>query len=232
MQVLAHARWSELNQYPLRGDWEDRFSRIIHGTTAPEGGPALVYETGLALFDKIVEHVYIRGDLLDIGCGNGRLLPHVLPLVSSYTGVDVDVDCIDFCRRELATPGYEISFRHLDVRNEMYNPAGSELDVTEPLPAEDSSMDVVFALSLFTHLETFAAAEYYAAEIHRILRPSGQAVVSWFRSPPNRNSSSAERTVYPHIAIREWLKPFMWLAESEGHTTDYHDQWYVYLEKM
>lgn len=106
----------------------------------------------LADFDRV----------LDFGCGAGRLL-HALDIDrrdgQSLWGCDVDAACAEWCRDN-------IPFATI-----------ARTVLTPPLPYADASFDLVFAISVFTHLSRPLQLAW-ARELMRILRPGGVAVVT------------------------------------------------------
>ena len=97
---------------------------------------------------------------LDFGCGCGRTLrwfTRQFPSVK-WHGCDVDAEAIAWCRANL--PGrYEV------------NAPG------KPIPFSDASFDLVFAVSVFTHVdEEFQRG--LVPELMRILKPGGALLVS------------------------------------------------------
>lgn len=119
-------------------------------------------------------------DVLDVGCGQGRM---ARPLVGffeggSYTGLDIDRSGIDWCQTQYAdVPNF--TFAQADVFNARYNSGGSVAASDYVFPSADDSFDRVFLTSVFTHM--FADdVENYLSEIARVLRPGGQALITWF----------------------------------------------------
>ena len=106
--------------------------------------------------------------LLDWGCGAGRLavgVRHALGNVEDYHGVDVQQRLIDWAAANLTNP--HMRFTCVDVANERYNPDGRPI---REIPAEDASVDVFYAYSVWSHLlEEDTAA--YLAELARLLAP-------------------------------------------------------------
>lgn len=106
------------------------------------------------------------GEWLDFGCGCGRVSRALLRLAPSaptapglrISGVDVDRPAVEWCRRHL--PG---SFT-----------VGSALP---PLALPDNSFDLVYAVSVFTHLDE-PRQDFWLAEIIRLLRPGGLLLAS------------------------------------------------------
>lgn len=97
-------------------------------------------------------------DLLEIGCGYGRLIYRLAPLVNRVTGVDVAPEPIEDARSFLA------GFRNVDLKQTN----GVDLSV---LP--DASFDGVWSVTVFQHLPR-AAVERYFDETRRVLRPGGR----------------------------------------------------------
>lgn len=116
--------------------------------------------------------------VLDVGCGTGLLALAAEPFISdggSYTGIDVMAEDIEFCKKHYQQEAYQ--FIHFDVSNPTY--ASNQSVDLKPWPIEDDSMDLVTALSVWTHLSE-EHAEYYFKEIYRVLKPDGRAVISFF----------------------------------------------------
>lgn len=118
-----------------------------------------------------------QSSLLDIGCGQGRLpigLAATLPNLHLYCGIDVSRPSVEWCNRHLAAFHANFRFLHLDIRNERYNPHGIPFEPPVQLPIADSSFDVAFLYSVFTHMRR-ADIDIYLREIGRVLRPGGRA---------------------------------------------------------
>jgi SAM-dependent methyltransferase len=118
--------------------------------------------------------------VFDYGCGCGRLARQMMrhgriPL--RYLGVDPHKGMIDWCREHITTRAPQFQFRHHDVFQEFMNPDGSFESV--PLAADDGSVTLFLAWSVFTHLLP-VDAEYYLHEVARVLAPDGVAVTTWF----------------------------------------------------
>jgi ubiquinone/menaquinone biosynthesis C-methylase UbiE len=109
--------------------------------------------------------------ILDVGCGVGRLpigLRARFQSLSNYTGVDVDAGSIAWCRKHIT--GDRVSFIHLDMANDRYNPKGSAIDDLFRLPLPDSSFDAIHLYSVFSHMETNDVVAYLR-EFRRLLTP-------------------------------------------------------------
>lgn len=96
--------------------------------------------------------------ILDIGCASGRLLRHV-----------------HYAKSMNAIYGCDINRRHVDWVASYLPPEIKVFQTTSlpHLPLPDSSINLVTAFSVFTHIEAFDT--YWLMEIRRILKPGGVA---------------------------------------------------------
>lgn len=121
--------------------------------------------------------------VLEIGCGTGRmavpLTQYLCPAAGSYDGIDVAAAGIAWCERFIAKPYPNFRFRHIDLRNDLYNPQGSATVEETRLPYADASFDFAILTSVITHLDPPQVAAY-AAELARVLRPGGRCFTSLF----------------------------------------------------
>jgi SAM-dependent methyltransferase len=99
--------------------------------------------------------------VLDIGCGTGRLLLgwHAAGK-TQLTGVDINRDLIEWCRRALpSVADWQVS------------------NVEPPLAFPDASFDLIQLASVFTHLP-LPLQRAWIAELRRLLRPGGRVVIT------------------------------------------------------
>lgn len=111
--------------------------------------------------------------VLDIGCGTGRMARHLTD--HPYTGFDLSKAAIGMCRRRYPT----LTFAHLDVWNGDYNRGGAIAEDQVVFPAQTASVDVAFAMSVFTHMR-FGAMSHYLKEAARTLKPGGRFAFTAF----------------------------------------------------
>lgn len=97
--------------------------------------------------------------LLDFGCGCGRVLRHWAGTEMTVHGCDYNADLIAWCRRHLQFASVETN------------------DLAPPLSYPDGTFDLVYALSVFTHLPAPLQAPWIA-EMARVLAPGGHLIVS------------------------------------------------------
>ena len=133
------------------------------------GQAAIVAERDRAI-ERLIEAGGVGGGrLLDIGCGDGAMLGHLIQarIVADGEGVDLLPERIE--RARAARP--EIRFQVADAAR---------------LPFPASSFDAVLAMTVFSSVP-MSARGAVAAEIARVVRPGG--VFIWYdlrrRSPSN-----------------------------------------------
>ena len=98
--------------------------------------------------------------ILDWGCGCGRVLRHWSGLSATrICGCDLNPKMVEWCRENL-------SFVEVAVT-----------DLAPPLPYADSSFDLVYAFSVFTHLSEELQHEWIQ-ECLRVLKPEGFLLMS------------------------------------------------------
>lgn len=106
---------------------------------------------------------YIKGDLLELGCGEGRGVELLAPLAASYKGIDK----IDYVVQKLSKQFPEYHFQQ---------------GVFPPFPFEDNSFDTIITFQVIEHVQK---DEEFIKEIHRVLKKGGQALIT----TPNINMS-------------------------------------------
>jgi SAM-dependent methyltransferase len=122
--------------------------------------------------------------VLDIGCGYGRMAKPLTEWLDparggAYVGFDVFPKSVRWAARAFGSRHPNFSFQHLNIRNQHYNPNGTESDTTIRLPYPDGSFDFIFLTSIFTHLFP-AAVDHYLSEIARLLSPDGRCLATYF----------------------------------------------------
>jgi len=116
---------------------------------------------GRAGYDAIAAHVDVQQtcDVLDFGCGCGRVTRYFKDHLGGVAGSDVNGEAVAWCRDNLAFARCE--------RN----------GLAPPLAFTDDSFDLVYALSVFTHL-TADLQLAWRDELRRVLRPGGRLLIT------------------------------------------------------
>jgi SAM-dependent methyltransferase len=140
----------------------DRLVYLVAGTADLawflEGGARAAASIREALAEASVD-LGRAAAVLDFGCGCGRVARHWSGLSASVHGCDVNPSLVRWCRRSL--PFGAFTTTRLDP----------------PLPYDSSAFDVVYALSVFTHLDD-ARQRRWMDELHRVTRPGGHLLIS------------------------------------------------------
>lgn len=105
--------------------------------------------------------------LLDLGCGNGRLLQGVTDPTISYIGVDGADNLLDIARQQWDKRPYT-TFAHW-----------SPLDGA--LPLADASVDRVAAIAFLHHIPSRQLRRTVLIEMYRVLKPGGELHITCWR---------------------------------------------------
>ena len=117
--------------------------------------------SGRAGYDAIAAHVPL-GEIravLDFGCGCGRVTRYFRDHGGEVAGSDVSDDAVGWCRDNLRFARFEAN------------------GIAPPLVFDDASFDLVYALSVFTHL-TADLQLAWRDELRRVLRPGGRLLIT------------------------------------------------------
>ncbi len=109
---------------------------------------------------------YIKGNLFEVGCGEGRGVELLAPLATSYTAIDKIQGVIDLLKGKY--PKYDFRQAHI--------PPFRGFD--------DNSFDVVVSFQVIEHIKDDIQ---YLKEINRVLKPGGIALIT---TPNIKNSLS------------------------------------------
>lgn len=147
----------------------DRYPRLVRhfDDEAASGRWAQLYDVA----DGLTYHFHIRrqrvmemlpdklGDVADLGCGPGVMVPLILERGGTFLGVDMSPEMIK-----------EANAKYGDLPNVSFHVGN-----IEALDLPDESVDQVICMGVIEYL---ASPRKAMAEIGRILRPGGTAVVS------------------------------------------------------
>jgi len=138
---------------------------LIEGSEGEYGGGGRAQYRGV--LETLPEDFDFEGKrILDFGCGAGRVLRHFMqrPEPLELWGCDVHAPSIEWIQENLSPPIHAFAN-----------------DTLPPLALDDGSIDLVYALSVFTHLAEDWSA--WLLELHRILAPGGLAVLTTLGEP-------------------------------------------------
>ncbi len=144
--------------------------------------------------------------VLDFGCGAGKLLRHFLDEAErcEFLGCDIDAPSIEWLRENFSPP--------LNV---------FVCDEKPGLSLPDASVDLAFAMSVFTHLTDHWAG--WLLEIHRVLRPGGRFICT-FLGRGMSESIANEPWDADRIGMNV-LRP--WQPWNDGGPSVQHSEWWL-----
>lgn len=124
----------------------------------------------------VVAKDYVKGDVLEVGCGEGRGIETLLSQTKSYTAVDKIKPIIDGLQKKF--------------------PAAKFISMNIPPLSglADNSFDSIISFQVIEHIEDDFL---FLKEIHRVLKPGGVALLT----TPNRSMSLSRNPWH----IREYL---------------------------
>jgi SAM-dependent methyltransferase len=130
----------------------------VSGTARPEEFLAQGHRTAETLRDAVRRagrDLEALDAVLDFGCGCGRVMRRWAGVRGpSFFGSDYNPKLVEWCRDNLP-------FGHFEVNG-----------LAPPLPFADDQFDLVYALSVFTHL-TEQLQHKWIAELRRVTKPGG-----------------------------------------------------------
>jgi SAM-dependent methyltransferase len=158
---------------------------------------------------------------LDWGCGCARSVLAMLekhPHVSMF-GADVDAEAIEWCKA------------HIQKAHFTATPA------LPPLPYGDGQFDVVYTISVFTHLDEERQFKWLA-ELQRVLRPGGVLLATvhgpkaWEGLPkPTVERIRKEGIIFANTSADKGVHPDWY--QTTWHTEDYiRSKWSAYFEVL
>jgi len=134
-------------------------------------------------------------DVLDWGCGPGRVIRHmpaVMGETNRYYGSDYNEAYIRWCAQNLTGIRFRLN------------------GLMPPLAFADASLDLVYSISIFTHLSE-RAHKAWVEEMHRVLRPGGLFITTTHGDATMANLTAAELETYRRGEIVERARV------KEGH---------------
>lgn len=166
-------------------------------------------------------------DILDFGCGCGRLIRSLRDFstpTARLFGSDIDSDAIAWCAANISDATFSVNGEY------------------PPLPYGDGALDLVYAISVFTHLD--AAHQFrWLDELKRVVRPGGYLLLT-FRHKHNidqigneairkRVWENLERDGISYMTTDLWKGVFPQWYGGAYHTPEYiKDQWGRYFELL
>ena len=138
----------------------------VHGSTDAEGY-SIVGKQSWESVTRILESRGLKIDdfesILDFGCGSGRVIVNMPQSAGEKTrksyGVDIDPEAIAWCKAHIPSSRFIV------------------VDKDPPLPFDDNSFDLIYTISVFTHLDETMQFSWLD-ELRRVTRPNGLVIAS------------------------------------------------------
>ena len=97
--------------------------------------------------------------ILDFGCGCGRVIRHLGRVPADLHGSDANATLAAWCRENLPFGRYAVN------------------GLAPPLPYEDGAFDLVYTMSVFTHLPAHLQRPWLD-ELRRVVEPGGRLLLT------------------------------------------------------
>lgn len=188
--------------------WDKRIHDLAI-TTHPVGTPGFFQELDAYRFDKLnylprlVDFSAYKGkNLLEVGCGAGIDLVRFARAGAVVTGIDLSSTALELARKNIGQNGLTADLQKMDG---------------ECMQFADNTFDVVYAHGV---LQYTADTEKMVTEIHRVLKPGGQAImmvynrISWLNFMRQVTKVPLEHEDAPMLKkfsigeLKQLLKPF------------------------
>ena len=156
-----------VKKMPLEGDFSQRFANIpeklilkVNGSVSEEAFKNI----GNEVVDIIMKNFKRREfknfkNILDFGCGLGRVLYPLAKKLpeAEFVGIDIDPHMIKWIQYLFSDLNYHFTLSTVDLRSDQF--------------------DFIYAISVFTHLNK--TTDYWLTEIHRLLKENGYAFLTY-----------------------------------------------------
>lgn len=148
---------------------DDALWFVEAGRRAAESLTTLLAKHGVALHQL--------KNVLDFGCGCGRVIRHLRHLPAELHGCDSNPVAVEWCADNLPFARFAVNA------------------LQSPLDYDADTFDLVYALSVFTHLPE-PLQGHWMSEMRRVLKPGGVLVVSLHGDALRGKLTRAERADY------------------------------------
>lgn len=140
-------------------------------------------------------------DILDVGCGNGRLYQMFADLSIRYTGIDQSEELIQIAKEKFPQAQFFVSGMG-------------------KLSFSDASFDLVYCIAAFHHLPTEEHRQEALREMHRVLKPGGKLLMTNWNLLGEFGKKQIEKGKYQKEGDRGFLVP--WTEKKEAGNRWYY----------
>lgn len=167
--------------------------------------------------------------VLDIGCGYGRLalvMTKYLNKEGSYDGIDIVPMGIKWCKENI-TPKYpNFNFKVAKIYNKLYNPHGKYKSSEYKFPYKSESFDLVFLISVFTHMLP-EDVDNYLSQIYNVLKRKGICYATFFLLDRRRLKQKNYMTSKCSPKFKYDFGCFWGVSKNIHETTVAYDEEYI-----
>lgn len=114
---------------------------------------------------NLIREIEADAAVLDVGCGNGLMVPFILEKGAYYFGLDIAEKLIEIARERYAE----------DVAK---GRAGFVVGEASEIPFKDEEFDFVLSFAVLHHLPSVDLRRKFFEEIFRVLRPNGKVKIT------------------------------------------------------
>lgn len=140
----------------------------------------------IGLLKKFID-IDISHDVLEIGCGYGRLMNDVADNVKSITGIDISHEVLEITKNLVC-----------DRKKNAFVKFNDGISI----PFGDDTFDIVYSFSVFQHI-TKHMVYIYLKEIDRILRYNGVMFIQFLSSPLGEKEINVKKVTEQSVG---WTK--------------------------
>ncbi len=202
--------------------------------TPPKGkifiGPGDFKRLGEKLTRDFIQYGGLQAHhhVLDIGCGIGRIaipLTKFLNKDGAYEGFDIVEEGIDWCSTRITPKFPNFRFKHIPLRNDLYN-LGTDTQAAQfVFPYADNQFDFIILTSVFTHMQD-KEVENYLNEISRVLKKGGKCFATFFiiDEASRKYLGQTDQAFFTHDFGHYWLHDDKVKDANIAFTKSYIDQ--------
>ena len=120
-------------------------------------------------------------DLLEVGCGVGRLAYELSDVLTegTYAGFDVSTSAIDWLHEHYAPHLPNFRFELFDVQSPRFRPEGGQAASAVRFPYDDDAFDMSVSFAVFIHMDIDGITAYLR-ELARVMRPGSRSVHTFY----------------------------------------------------
>ncbi len=138
----------------------------------------------------------VKGDLLEVGCGEGRGIDWLVPKCNSYSAIDKIAPVIDKLKAKY--------------------PQGKFISGNlPPLPYNDNSFESLVSFQVIEHIKD---DHFYLKEINRVLKPGGTAYITTPNRPMSLSRNPWHEREYTADELTSLAKKYFTHVEMRGIT--------------